>query len=166
MTLRGKPHLLDTLACLFFVFLVFPPSLDQILHQLEVPYLLTAVFLISFWLGILTFVLVGSSGDVVERTKGPGERSPWGDELCLKEKNNRREVVKVTITTWRKKCDCLEVVNYHIEGSFILPLALSSLPNFRVAGVQDGDQDVDHQDCHDDLVAHPDGDANRVGELE
>ena len=57
-------------------------------------------------------------------------------------------------------------MDYHVEGSFILPFALSPLPNLRVAGVQDGDQDVDHQDGHDDLVAHPDGDANRVGELE
>ena len=72
MTLKGKPHLLDTLACLFFVFLVLSPSLDQFSHQSEVPNLLTAVSLISFWLGILTFVR--SSGDVVERTQRPGER--------------------------------------------------------------------------------------------
>ena len=74
MTLKGKPHLLDTLACLFFVFLVLSPSLDQFSHQLEVPNLLTAVSFISFWLGILTFVVVRSSCDVVERTQRPGER--------------------------------------------------------------------------------------------
>ena len=72
LTLKERPHLLDALASLFFVFLVFSPSLDLFSHQLEVPDLLTAVFLISFWLGILTFVR--SSGDVVERTQRPGER--------------------------------------------------------------------------------------------
>ena len=95
MTLRGKPHLLDTLACLFFVFLVFPPSLDQILHQLEVPNLLTAVFLISFWLSILACLVVRSFGDVVERTKRPGERSTRGNELRLRRSS--------------------ELVNYHME---------------------------------------------------
>ena len=102
MTLKGKPHLLDTLACLFFVFLVLSPSLDQFSHQLEVPNLLTAVFLISFWLGILAFVVVRSSGDVVERTKRPGERSPRGNELSLR-KNNCIEVVSLTITTLEKE---------------------------------------------------------------
>ena len=107
LTLKERPHLLDALASLFFVFLVFSPPLDQFSHQLEVPNLLTAVFLISFWLGILTFV--GSSGDVVERTKRPGERSPWGNELSLR-KNKCIKVVNLTITTWRKKYDCLEVL--------------------------------------------------------
>ena len=55
---------------------------------------------------------------------------------------------------------------YHIARSLIFPFTLSAFPDFTVGGVHDGDQDVDHQDAHDDLVAQPDDDASCVGELE
>ena len=54
---------------------------------------------------------------------------------------------------------------HQIPSSLIFPFALSALPDLAVGGVHDGDQYVDHQDAHDDLVDQPDGDASTVGEL-
>ena len=54
---------------------------------------------------------------------------------------------------------------HQIPSSLIFPFALSALPDLVVGGVHDGDQYVDHQDAHDDLVDQPDGDASTVGEL-
>ena len=55
---------------------------------------------------------------------------------------------------------------YHIARSLIFPFTLSAFPDFTVGGVHDGDQYVDHQDAHDDLVAQPNDDARSVGEFQ
>ena len=55
---------------------------------------------------------------------------------------------------------------YQIAGPLKFPFAFSLLPHLRVGGVHDGDQYVDHQHAHDDLVGHPDDDAHGMGELQ
>ena len=55
---------------------------------------------------------------------------------------------------------------YQIASSLKFPFAFSALPNLGVGGVHDGDQYVDHEDAHDDLVAQPNDDARGVGEFQ
>ena len=54
---------------------------------------------------------------------------------------------------------------YQIAGSLKFPFAFSFQPHLRVGGVHDGNQYVDHQDGHDDLVADPNEYASNVQEL-
>ena len=53
---------------------------------------------------------------------------------------------------------------YLIVGSLTLPLLVHIDPNFAICGVHDGNQDVEHEDAHDDLIESPNNHPHGMGE--
>ena len=51
-----------------------------------------------------------------------------------------------------------------IVGPLTFPLLVEIGPDLGVGGVHDGDQDVEHEDGHDDLVKSPDNPPHGMGE--